>query len=138
MAIANSVQPIFRQPRQAIGSNGTSSGGVQPAASTVPGTTTPAPTSVAGSTNPNAGNFAANLATQITADLTANAAAASGANTTTSTTGTSATTTDNPFMDWLGLSNTPDTPLIAGVPNWILLAGGIGLLAYLASSKKEG
>jgi hypothetical protein len=37
---------------------------------------------------------------------------------------------DNPFMDWLGLSSTPSPSLIGGIPNWLLALGGIGAIAF--------
>lgn len=45
------------------------------------------------------------------------------------------TSSDNPVLDWLGLSSTPSAQLINGIPNWALvLAGGFGL--YMFGDKK--
>jgi hypothetical protein len=87
--------------------------------------------------------YASNLASQIATDLISqtsppstsgvvNAPSAAPA----APVSTAATVVDNPFMDWLGLSSTPSTPLIAGVPNWVLLAGA-GLLLLTLSEKRS-
>jgi hypothetical protein len=48
-----------------------------------------------------------------------------------------ASSTDNPILDWLGLSNTPSADLIGGIPNWLLVAGGlVGL--FVIYEEEEG
>jgi hypothetical protein len=59
-----------------------------------------------------------------------------------STTGTVPVSTvvssDNPFLDWLGLSSTPSASLIGGIPNWLLVAAGLaGVFAFGGGSKNE-
>ena len=107
-------------------------------------TTTPAPFNSSGnafipaSSASGQATMANNIAQAIATDLVANAnAAASAANTTATTSGTVATTTattDNPFLDWLGLSTTPTADMISGIPNWVIAAGGIGLVIWLMNS----
>lgn len=46
-------------------------------------------------------------------------------------------TTDNPFLDWLGLSSTPSADMISGIPNLLIAAGVIVGLAFAFGGERN-
>lgn len=59
----------------------------------------------------------------------------SGSTGTGTTTTSTTTSSDNPVLDWLGLSNTPSASLISGIPNWGIVLAGVGLLFFMGGEK---